>query len=114
MDSPTWYGHHCPVPHLVAVACVRSLVMKNRRSPPKSRDGNSSGLRQTYGQMQWNAPAGLQPGGQGINELSLANKAAGCAQITIADATQKPTLNIRMAIFLDNILSSFRAPVVPT
>lgn len=49
-----------------------------------------------------------------MNELSLANKAAGRAQITIADTTQKPTFNTRIAILLDNILSSFCAPVVPT
>ena len=113
MDSPPWYGHHRPVPYLVAVACVRSLKEKPEESSEKQR---RKLLRSwaDYGQIQWNAPARTQPGGQAKNELSPANKAAGRAQITIADTTQKPTFNTRIAILLDNMGSSFRAPAVPT
>lgn len=49
-----------------------------------------------------------------MDGLSLANNAAGCAQITMADATQKVSFKTRIVVFFDNMLSSFRALVVST
>jgi hypothetical protein len=60
-----------------------------------------------YGQMQNWWPVGLQPGGQKIDGPSLANKAAGCAQITMADATQKVSFMIRIAVLFDNMFHPF-------
>jgi hypothetical protein len=49
--------------------------------------------------MQCSAPAGLQPGGQGINEFALAELVH---NITAA-ATQKPNFAINSASLFDDI-----------
>jgi hypothetical protein len=49
----------------------------------------------------------MQPGGQTLDGPSLANKFAGCAQITMADAAQKVSFMIRIAILFDNMFHPF-------
>src|SRR5689334_1595058 len=53
--------------HPISIPLVQ--LVPERRKAHGHETGSPSALA-AYGQMQWNAPAGKQPGGQGMNELA--------------------------------------------
>jgi hypothetical protein len=57
-----------------------------------------------YGQMQWNAPAGLHPGGQGMNELARADNDGCCVKTTIAVAKHRLILKTKTAVFFNDMV----------